>query len=398
MKNLYRPIIFILIVIAHHAAPVAAGTALQVSDDIQYLFRLAHSPQAGQPFDPAQVADLIKHIRNRKSVKTNATSVVEGAFAFHAFTIDRDLADILRYAYNPRIPAYALTPSSVRLCYWQPLKDGPAMTAELERLSRPTQQPVVVRGIEHVEITPDISTGAYYRYDEDRTMIRYDTSDQNILISLSKQRDRSDVGRQGYVVGNDSDWNYLYSPEKGLSLSGLGWIKAYMYDSFSIMIFSQPIGQGGPVTCAIFKWLDAGWANLNMVKRKHIMRGIQRFAKDFKAIIEAPDLPPADQMAAHFNRFKNLSAAQLKADVGRHLDALAQYCRQNGEKKILDRVLDKDYLNTLNRKQMEAVLVVEFIKCLLGKNNGGIPCNDLAPADIYPTRRDGLDQNVYRPG
>ena len=44
----------------------------------------------------------------------------------------------------------------------------------------------------------------------------------------------SNIGRKGCVVGDDANWNYLYSDETGLTKTGLGWVDSYMYDAHSI--------------------------------------------------------------------------------------------------------------------------------------------------------------------
>ena len=125
--------------------------------------------------------------------------------------------------------------------------------------------PVVVRGVETVEITPDINTGTYYKYDLDRTMILFKHQGRNVFVSLSRQKGQSEVGKKGVVVGDDEDWNYLYSGEKGINKTGLGWVDSYMYGSSSIILFYEPDPDNPMVKCAVFKWLRAGWKKINMV-------------------------------------------------------------------------------------------------------------------------------------
>ncbi len=89
-------------------------------------------------------------------------------------------------------------------------------------------------------------------------------------------------GKKGLVLGSDSDWNYLYSGKKGTNLPGLGWVSSYMYDSCTIMIYYEMDPNEPLVRCAVFKWLKAGWSNINMVKKSHIYKGLVRYENSFK--------------------------------------------------------------------------------------------------------------------
>ena len=47
-----------------------------------------------------------------------------------------------------------------------------------------------------------------------------------------------------------------------------------MYDSAAVSL-TYPSGEGSAL--AFFKWVKAGWSNMNMVKSKHILSGGERF-------------------------------------------------------------------------------------------------------------------------
>ena len=44
----------------------------------------------------------------------------------------------------------------------------------------------------------------------------------NVIITVSAQTDVSSVGKKGYVLGADEDWDYFYSGKKGLTIPALG--------------------------------------------------------------------------------------------------------------------------------------------------------------------------------
>jgi hypothetical protein len=58
-----------------------------------------------------------------------------------------------------------------------------------------------------------------------------------VLISVSSQNDLSEVGKKGCIVGDDKNWNYLYSNETGLNKTGMGWVDSYMYYAHSVLIY-----------------------------------------------------------------------------------------------------------------------------------------------------------------
>ncbi|MCK7512387.1 MAG: hypothetical protein MZV70_55675 [Desulfobacterales bacterium] len=124
------------------------------------------------------------------------------------------------------------SPSSLRSTAWtrteQPWPALPRLWEQIPKEGRP----LVVRGEEVVENTPDLFSGSYYRYrpapHADRLRLR---AARRTVISISRQADASDVGKKGYTVGKDDDWTYFYSGEPGLTLGGLGWVKCRMFDS-----------------------------------------------------------------------------------------------------------------------------------------------------------------------
>jgi hypothetical protein len=54
-----------------------------------------------------------------------------------------------------------------------------------------------------------------------------------------------------------------------------------MYDSASITVYYETDAPTPQVHCGVFKWIRAGWANMNFVRPHHIRNGVQRFSKTF---------------------------------------------------------------------------------------------------------------------
>ncbi|HOO40569.1 MAG TPA: hypothetical protein PK653_03955, partial [Syntrophales bacterium] len=62
---------------------------------------------------------------------------------------------------------------------------------------------------------------------------------RQVLVSVSKQTSPSNVGEKGVILGNDSDWHYYYSGKPGSAKAGLGWVKSYIYDYFSVGVYVE---------------------------------------------------------------------------------------------------------------------------------------------------------------
>ena len=166
-----------------------------------------------------------------------------------------------------------------------------------------------------MEIAPNTHSGAYYAYNIHQTILLFKFRQRNVLVTVSKQVDVSTVGKKGYVLGADDDWDYFYSGKPGLTIPALGWVKSYMYESSGIEIYDE-IDPGVPkVRCATFKWLRAGWSGINMVKKQHIYRGLKRFAKPLKEILEYPSLPSVETLAGEFSRIRRFSDVTLRSKM-----------------------------------------------------------------------------------
>jgi len=224
--------------------------------------------------------------------------------------------------------------------------------------------------LQYVEITPDTHSGAYYGYNLHQTLIVFKYRQRNVLITVSRQIDVSSVGKKGYVLGADDDWDYFYSGKKGLTIPALGWVSSYLYGSSAINVYYEIDAGSSRVRCAMFKWLRAGWSGINMVKRKHIYSGLKRFAKPFKQIMEYPALPPVDRLAADFSRIRKFSDDTLRSKMDIYSNILQRRYNgdnHNGKKRLAKLLADRDHWSGMSRDEMEAALVIEYMKAVIGK-------------------------------
>ena len=351
------------------AAPLRAKTLQPVPESLytglEYLLTI---PKGDSDMAPERLNEILSFVSSApQDVSMAMQDRGKASGAFHAFTLRGDLGHVLEYAYNPDIPVYVTMPSSVREQEWL----DPSTREALKGLPRAVDQGgfLQVRGREREIITPDANTGGYYTYNQDRAMAVFPGPTGPVLVSVGCQTEPSDVGRKGCVVGEDSGWNYLYSGETGLNRTGLGWVDSYMYDAHSVTVFVSDTA-AGVVRVGSFKWLNAGWAGVNMVKREHIANGIKRFAADFKAVLESPRLPRVQELAAMYHDLLADSVESLRAMVAPYLEAIAQ-----GEgcssltgpfRKLL---ASGDYLRGMSREEMVKVVLKEFLKQRLGRQN-----------------------------
>lgn len=337
-------------------------------EGITYL--LAAAKNKDSAFDAQKVAGLLDFVASEKGGDANLNpgkrDNATGAYFYSDVRVS--LAKVLKYVYNPRIPASVTYPSVVRLCGWQVKPSGPFANL-WERIGNLTA-PLVMRGVEYEEITPDLTMGAYYRYDMDRLMVLMNHRGRDFFISVTRQKNPSSVGRKGAIIGPDTDWTYFYSGEKGLNRTGLGWVNSYMYDAFSVTIFFEH-GAAQPQTrCATFKWLNAGWSGINMVKRENILEGCRRYASGFKRVLESPQLPEAEYLVDLFARIKSLTDQDLTARLQPVAAALKKLDRTDpalARSDFREMIESGKYLKGMSREEKEYLLMSESMKITIGK-------------------------------
>jgi hypothetical protein len=334
--------------------------------DLEYALSLSQSPV---DLDPEALSGLINFVSSRPAESSMSLKEREGAAgAFYAFSIQADLAHVLDYAYNPDIPLYVTMPSSLRNHEWL----TPQITDALRNLPRRVQSADdirLLRGRDREVITPDTHTGGYYKYDQDRSVTILPGPTGPVLISVSSQNELSEVGKKGCVVGDDKDWNYLYSGEEGLNTTGLGWVDSYMYHAQSVLIYVAD-SPSNVIHVGSFKWLNAGWAKMNMVNSSHILSGIKRFARDFKSVLEAPGLPKALVIEDKYRRLKQSDEQGLRRMVSTYLQALSSSgdseVHSNPFKSLLS---SGEYLEQMTREELVRILLLEYVKRSIGKGN-----------------------------
>jgi hypothetical protein len=262
-----------------------------------------------------------------------------------------------------------ILPKQLRLSGRYPESDLVARDIEIWKSLSTLDKPLVLRGREFEVTTPDTSTGGYYRYDLDRLTILFQYRNSPLLISVSKMTRPSDVGKRAVIV-DDPNWTYFYSGEKGLSPAILKWMDTFIYDTASVTIF-RPAGNNPNVTdVTLFKWLNAGWLGMNMVKPGHIRAGSERFIKNLKYVMESQDMPDEGTLAQKYNQMRSLSDENLDAlikNYARNFERYAVKHNELSEDRFSRLIRNGGYAQILNREERVGVLMVEFLKSQFGK-------------------------------
>lgn len=338
---------------------------------LHYLLDLAKRGD-GASIDVQRVLPFLTFLESAKPQDTlyRADDSFGAPAAFHQFEVRVDLQRIIDYTLDADIPSIFFWPSSLRTASWTRVEGGEEQLRRLKTASGDLDAPIALQGEEHLSITPDQHTGAYYSYDVDKTIILAPLGSGRLMISIYRQQRPSVVGKKGWVLGTDDDWSYLYTQDKGLNVKGLKWARTYMYDSFGITLYWEKTAGDPAVNCAVVSWVDAGWAGFNMVKPHHIKDGLTRVAHAFCGVLENPRLPDPASLAATFARSRDLPKPTLEAYARNYFSALQRRIAASDTlRKKIGQALDPNaLLKQMNYDELYAALALDYLKKLLDRD------------------------------
>ncbi|BDV00976.1 hypothetical protein TDMWS_10610 [Thermodesulfomicrobium sp. WS] len=344
-------------------APQELDLSVQARQAVEQLLVLPAAETSPAPEAVAEMVRLVRSLPDDSAFALPKRGEISGAVS--VFTVNAPFSRVVPYAYHPDVPSYATMPSSIRFQEWttEAAKEG------MRQLVSDLGTPRVVHGIEREVISPNLDTGGYYEYMQHRAVAVSSVSGDPVLISVACQEQPSSVGKRGLVVGEDRDWNYLFSNTVGLG-GLLGWVKSYMYEGCSIAVF---VPEGDRTRVASFKWLRAGWAGINMVKPEHILAGMRRFAVDFRAVLESPRLPLLAEAIALAKKVRALSSDRLQSLAQGALSAMQAQVRDQTFAALLE---SGKYRHSLSRDELVRLAFLEIWKCRLGRASHTADCSD----------------------
>jgi hypothetical protein len=351
-----------------------SALALSVSDSsspipaaAMKLVQFCADPKVG--LDAPAVATLVDYVLGPKSNKeAELPKLQEAPGAYYEFDTRIKFSSFLQYSYSNQIPSGLTSPASLRYSLWTGLKGGSEKMPSSWKLVPPAGKPLIIHGLQRDGITPDLTTGVYYEYDLKRTLILLNHKGRQVFISISKQIDISDIGKKGVILGNDDDWNYYYSGVPGSAKAGLGWVKSYIYDFFSVGVYVESGSSPSMVRSGVFQWIRAGWSGINFVQTGHIIKGMKRNAKNSKTILESPNLPAPQQIVSNYQRLSALPQNDLIERYNTLQQARQSLAVLSGKIET-NKIKKQDSYVNIPKEQIIEELMLEYFKITLGKSS-----------------------------
>ncbi|HAX18312.1 MAG TPA: hypothetical protein DCY00_06935 [Actinobacteria bacterium] len=360
-------IVLLIFIMLHN--PTAALSSVNNEDQIKEaaikLVEFCVEPKTG--LDENAVATLINHVLSPKQNKGHSLpKSMNSTGAYYEFDTKINFPLFIEYSYHPFIPPVITRPSSLRYSIWTSNKKDYKKLPVAWKYIPPGGKPLIINGIQDESDTPDLNTGVYHEYSLKRTLVLLNYKGKQVMVSISKQISKSNVGKKGIILNNDNGWNYYYSGEPGTTRAGLGWAKSYIYDFFSVGLYVESGTSSAMVRTGIFQWLRAGWSGINFVKSNHIIEGLKRFARDCKTSLESPLLPPPDRIISVYELLSNMPEDDLLKQY-----TILQQEQQSAAIKI-NKISQSDsdekmsFANT-SKEQMIQEFMLEYLKMIFGK-------------------------------
>jgi hypothetical protein len=375
-KIVFLPLISYVLFCVGISVALAADKPFKSDSPIDYrveknLFDLLRcKDSAVQPPKASEMSFLLDFMTTSKLLgeDVNPENYAGAAGIFWHKPISKPFPTVLRYLYNPGIPAQLLFPSSIRLTRQLP-ESSTLPRPVWELLAETTDAPMFYWSMEDEELTPDSFSGSYYQYKLSRLIMLLRYNNKPMLMAVSWQDNDSDSGKRGGFLDAYSNWDFVYSNKQGATASGIGWIETHIYSSASVTLL-YPEEDGKSIGYSVFKWLKAGAGGFNLVRAEHITAGAERAFAGLMEVINqehSPTPQALENMVAKVHAYNEQSL----------LEASYPYCRALAELSAADDILsaedfqfllkDGNYCRTISQDRLEALVMTNEVKRMLGK-------------------------------
>jgi len=118
----------------------------------------------------------------------------------------------------------------------------------------------------------------------------------------------------------------------------------------------------------LFKWLNAGWAGMNVVKRSHIYDGSLRYTRSFKKVVESDDLTP-EAVVLGMSGVVNMSDIEMDVLIRQYAKNFETRFKNDPKLDSSDYaeiIADGGYAKVLDKEGRRSVLALEKLKGMLG--------------------------------
>ena len=341
--------------------------AKDIEGSLDYLFEVLADKDGG--FDAARIQPMLNFVVGMEDNPKNIAPAkrLGGRGICLRKEVPTDLDRILRYFYNPDIPNFLLCPAVLRLSGWHQGSEFLTRTTGIWEELPDLDEPVLVRGREFEANTPDSFAEAYYSYDLNRLIILLKHDGKNVAISISEQDGKSDIGRKGAIL-SDKDWEYFYSGIEGLNKGMISWMDTFMYKSASVQVFVEHDAVAPRSSVFLFKWLNAGWAGMNVVKRSHIYEGSLRYARSFSKVLESSSLTP-ELVAEGIRSVTAMSESEINTQIEEYAKNFEIRFKDNSKlrkREYAKVIADGGYAKVLDADARRSVLALEKLKSMMG--------------------------------
>ena len=338
-----------------------------IEKNIEYLFSvLAKGNKNIESKDIQAILDFTS-----SSISSGAVSIKEynGKGAFLRQTIHAPITRVIPYYFANSIPLEVIHPAGVRSVITLHGSERVPPSDVTQFLDKSLSSIKAYISYDREETTADLFTGASYSYPVKKMRILLPLyQGKRIAIIVNQQTESSTISTKSVTLGDDQDWNYIYSSLQGSLHTSTGWVKSHIYDSAMILLIVENPNDN-TTEFFLFKWLRAGWLRINVVSSSHIYRGSLRVLYSINKVLSHPNLPSPEQMTRKYAELRKMKESELKDMLIPYskklsLIALTNPILKGNEWKPF--VADGVYASTLNKVQLVALLMKNYMKAHIG--------------------------------
>lgn len=305
------------------------------------------------------------------SVRSGTVSIKEhnGKGAFLRETVQAPITHVIPYYFSNNVPLEVIHPAGVRSII--PLRGSDAIirTDVSDFLSSSLNSIKAYVGYDKEETTADLFTGASYTYPIKKMSILLPSyKGKRIAIIVNQQMESSSISTKSVTIGDDQNWNYIYSSLQGSTHASTGWVKSHIYDSAMILLIAEN-PTDNTTEFFLFKWLRAGWLRINVVSSSHIYRGSKRVLYSINKVLSNPHVPSVEALAQKYSELRKMDEAQLRELLKEYSEEVSRIAPTNPILKASEWkpfVANGVYASTLTKVQLVALLMKNYMKEHIG--------------------------------
>jgi len=215
-------------------------------------------------------------------------------------------------------------------------------------------------------ISPNETSGAYYSYTNTRLYVQGKVKDRRVMVTGTLMHAPSSISCKGALIDPQYPGLYFYSTEKGLTLTGGGWMETTMdyYRSFTVSVEMS----SNVYVFATMSWLSAGWKGINVLRKHHIYAVLTEIIKELQTYGGEKGLG-LDKVRECVEAGEKMSDAEVEEQYKKYCD----FCRKLGETSMMSinmnafkKIYNKKDLENMPKKLRRALVVQEMMRKLKG--------------------------------